>query len=183
MRGRKRKAADSRYEPLPTTKRLLTPTLLKLYNRTLELDDLSNDLSANEELVERFAAVIRAYNWQSNKHARYASSPTLGQQQSSQLIYLYHTLASSDLDQDMLTLLNHYTFSVQYEMASKLIERTICRRINPQVVPYQDGQQLFGNVNNQGGAPVIPQIGLGIFNQNQATDDSAYRTPPPSPGH
>jgi len=182
MPGRKRKA-DSDYEVLPTTKRSLYAALSSLYEDTHQKDTISNDLSGNKELVDRFAAVIRAYNWQPNKHARYASSPTLGQQQSSELIYLYHTLATPALDQDMLTLLNHYTFSVHSEMASSLIERSIRRRINPQVVPHENAQQLFINANNQGGAPVIPQIGLGIFNQNQATDDSAYRTPPPSPGH
>ena len=185
MLGRKRNA-DSLYEALPTTERLLIPALLKLYSRTLELDDLSSDLSGNEELVKRFTAVIRGYNLQSTKHARHASGPTLGQQQSSQLIYLYHTLATSDLDQDMLNLFNYYTFSVHSEMASSLIERSIRRRINPQVVPHENAhaqaQALFENANDEGGAPVI---NTGIFagsNQNQALDTSVYITSPPSPG-
>ena len=185
MPGRKRNA-DSLYEALPTTERLLIPALLKLYSRTFELDDLSSDLSGNEDLVARFTAVIRAYNLQSTKHARHASGPALGQQQSSQLIYLYHTLATSDLDQDMLKLFNYYTFSVHSEMASSLIERSIRRRINPQVVPHENAhaQALFENENDEGGAPVInPGIFAGS-NQNQAPaiDAFMYRTPPPSPG-
>ena len=183
MLGRKRNA-DSLYVALPTTERLLIPALLKLYSRTFELDDLSTDLSGNEDLVARLTAVIRAYNLQSTKHARHASGPTLGQQQSRQLIYLYRTLATSDLDQDMLKLFNYYTFSVHSEMASSLIERSIRRRINPQVVPHENAhaQALFENENDEGGAPVInPGIFAGS-NQYQAPDTSVYITLPPSPG-
>ena len=178
-------SADSVYHNVPSTGRLLIPALLELSNRTRALDDFSSDLSGNEELVKPFTAIIRAYNLQSYKLGYYASNPILDEQQSEALIYLYHTLATPALDQDMLMLLNHYTFFVHSEMASKLIERSIRRRINPQVVPHENAQQLFVNANDQGGAPVMPMFGPGIFpeiNQNQAADaSSAYKTPPSSP--
>ena len=144
------KSADSVYYNVPTTERSLDAAFRSLYQKTLERDTIFDDLSADEDLVARFTAVIRGYNSQGLKNGRYAASPVLDQESSRSLIYLYHTLATSALDQDMLNLLNNYTFSVQSEMAANLIRGVITRRINPPIVPA-----LFQPYNNQ--EPVTPE--------------------------